>query len=323
MHVRPSYVSRRGHLVLLKPILNRSERRAYQHLYTICASRSAKVYTKVRVADVLPIESSGLSGELFEFALQAHYDFVVTRADDHPLFAVELDGPTHDSSVQAERDAKKDELSSRFGLTLHRVRTRLIWDSPDGLEEISESIRRWLDESELGETFGDKSRSAPSVRRRESGQGEKIRPVCPECGSGMVEKMGKRGLFLSCTRFPACRGALDLPAVNGAGTPPVIINRSDAPAREGETVIPGLPGRGAGERRFIAASSVDRDAVAAILERCRIVGSDLLSSARAIPRSVVAGYRALPDWLQAILWGLGISLTLLGGVLVIWRAAVQ
>lgn len=37
------------------------------------------------------------------------------------------------------------------------------------------------------------------------------RPSCPLCGSGMVVKDGKYGPFLSCARFPECRGSCDLP----------------------------------------------------------------------------------------------------------------
>ena len=31
--------------------------------------------------------------------------------------------------------------------------------------------------------------------------------TCPECGSGMVIKLGKTGIFLSCEKFPECTGA--------------------------------------------------------------------------------------------------------------------
>lgn len=31
--------------------------------------------------------------------------------------------------------------------------------------------------------------------------------ICPECGSGMVRKLGKSGTFFSCNRYPECEGA--------------------------------------------------------------------------------------------------------------------
>ena len=35
---------------------------------------------------------------------------------------------------------------------------------------------------------------------------------CPLCGSPMEPKSGKRGMFLSCTLYPACKGSRDLPS---------------------------------------------------------------------------------------------------------------
>ncbi|MEO6798297.1 MAG: restriction endonuclease [Candidatus Dormibacter sp.] len=35
---------------------------------------------------------------------------------------------------------------------------------------------------------------------------------CPECGSEMVFKNGSRGPFMSCVRYPECRGSADLPS---------------------------------------------------------------------------------------------------------------
>ncbi|MEA3357678.1 MAG: type I DNA topoisomerase [Patescibacteria group bacterium] len=33
---------------------------------------------------------------------------------------------------------------------------------------------------------------------------------CPECGGGMVERLGRQGKFLSCAKFPKCKGMLGL-----------------------------------------------------------------------------------------------------------------
>lgn len=38
----------------------------------------------------------------------------------------------------------------------------------------------------------------------------KVGPMCPECNSDMVTKVGGHGPFLSCARFPACRGKRSL-----------------------------------------------------------------------------------------------------------------
>ncbi len=77
---------------MLKRMLNSSERITYARLREVCEIHVAEVYAKVRLADVLPIEGSGLHEAFYEFALQSHYDCVVTGRDQVPLFAMEFDG---------------------------------------------------------------------------------------------------------------------------------------------------------------------------------------------------------------------------------------
>ena len=35
--------------------------------------------------------------------------------------------------------------------------------------------------------------------------------TCPQCAKPLVERRGKRGKFLACTGFPACRHTEDVP----------------------------------------------------------------------------------------------------------------
>ncbi len=51
----------------LKKILNFSEDGAYVRLKSACERHGASVHTKVRLADVLPIEGSGISKEDYRF----------------------------------------------------------------------------------------------------------------------------------------------------------------------------------------------------------------------------------------------------------------
>jgi hypothetical protein len=59
--------------------------KTYSRLRTVCELHFAEVYAKVRLADVLPIEGSGLSEAIYGFSLQSHYDFVVRGRDQAPL----------------------------------------------------------------------------------------------------------------------------------------------------------------------------------------------------------------------------------------------
>lgn len=191
---------------MLKRLLNSPERITYARLREVCELHVAEVYAKVRLADVLPIEGSGLSQELYEFALQAHYDFVVTGRDQAPLFALEFDGPQHDQSPQSERDAKKDELSSRFGLPLLRIRAEDLCRTEWQLDRLTEKIKQWFDEH------------TTSVMGNSQME---LKPKCPLCGGEMLRKRGKYGPFLSCVRYPDCTGACDLPETANRFNAPV------------------------------------------------------------------------------------------------------
>jgi ssDNA-binding Zn-finger/Zn-ribbon topoisomerase 1 len=184
---------------MLKKLLNTPERITYGRLCEVCTRHNTAVYAKVRLADVLPIEGSGLSAALYEFALLAHFDFVITGRDQVPLFAIEFDGPLHTFSPQAERDVKKDELSRRFRLPLMRVHAEDLCRNEWQLDKLTESIDRWFENhAELATGVGNMQ----------------VTPKCPVCGGEMIRKRGKYGPFLSCVRYPACTGTCDLP-----GTP--------------------------------------------------------------------------------------------------------
>jgi hypothetical protein len=100
---------------------------------------NAVVAEKIRVADALEIGASGLSDEEYEYALKAHFDFVVVAGDDHmPLFAVEFDGPSHDDPDVKRRDALKDAICAKLGMPLLRVREEHL------LGLVHESILAWL-----------------------------------------------------------------------------------------------------------------------------------------------------------------------------------
>jgi len=167
-------------------MLNGPERITYTRLREVCELHVAEVYAKVRLADVLPIEGSGLPEASYEFALQSHYDFVVTGRDQVPLFAMEFDGPRHGHSPQSDRDAKKDELSRRFGLPLLRIRAEDLCRTEWQLDRLTELIEKWFkDHNQL--TTGD-CNMQPN-------------PKCPICGAEMVRKPGKYGPFLSCITY--------------------------------------------------------------------------------------------------------------------------
>jgi hypothetical protein len=111
---------------MTKKILNLHEETTRNRLRAACEKWGASVFVKVRVADVLEIERSGISGDDYRFALQSHFDFVVADQEHVPLFAVEFDGPSHKTDSQKNRDAKKARLCHHLEFPLLRINARYL-----------------------------------------------------------------------------------------------------------------------------------------------------------------------------------------------------
>lgn len=105
-----------------KPLLvNIGEVETDSVLREVAEKLGVRVFAKPRLADVLRIDSSGLSNDEFGYALKAHLDFVITDEHGKPHFAVEFDGPSHEAEDARRRDAMKDSICERLGLPLLRV----------------------------------------------------------------------------------------------------------------------------------------------------------------------------------------------------------
>lgn len=111
---------------MIKKLLNYSELVTDQRLREICEEFDAHVFPKVRVADVLKIEHSGIPVDLYRYALQAHFDFVVTDSKHLPLFAVEFDGPAHSEHDAKCRDKMKKDICQRLEFSLLRINERYL-----------------------------------------------------------------------------------------------------------------------------------------------------------------------------------------------------
>lgn len=110
----------------LKTLPNLPEAETDRRLREVCEDFDAKVYAKVRVADVLPIEGSGIDDRHYRYALQAHFDFVVADETDTPLFVVEFDGRNHTAPKAQSRDRMKNALCERFELPILRANRRYL-----------------------------------------------------------------------------------------------------------------------------------------------------------------------------------------------------
>lgn len=107
----------------VKPLLvNEGEFKTDAALRETAEQLGYRVSPKVRVADVLSIEHSGLSAEAFSYALRSHFDWVVADLETMtPEFAVEFDGPSHDEPEAKRRDVLKDEICRHLDFPLLRI----------------------------------------------------------------------------------------------------------------------------------------------------------------------------------------------------------
>jgi hypothetical protein len=97
-------------------LLYRGEDNIRRQITSAANQYGAHVYSKVRVADAINIEPLG-SYELGNYALKAHFDFVVADSEHMAQFAIEFDGPGHNSV----HDAKKDQICRLDNLALFRI----------------------------------------------------------------------------------------------------------------------------------------------------------------------------------------------------------
>jgi len=129
----------------MPPLFNKYEEITYEKLKVLSDENGAHVFPKVRVADVLPIKASGISNDLFKYALQAHFDFVICDSNYIALFAVEFDGPIHSlSALQKMRDAKKNSICDFFGFSLLRINARYLDKKYRDLDLLTYFVDVWF-----------------------------------------------------------------------------------------------------------------------------------------------------------------------------------
>ena len=98
-------------------------------LREIARQEGVEITYKMRLADALDIENSGISSEEYTFALRSHLDFVVYR-NNKIDFAVEFDGKQHQHKDGVRRDKLKDAVCQKLGMPLLRIDASMFRDVP-------------------------------------------------------------------------------------------------------------------------------------------------------------------------------------------------
>ena len=126
-------------------LLNQYEEVTYEALTRVCQSNGARVFPKVRLADVFALENSGVSPTHFSYGLRSHFDFLVTDEDYQPQFSVEFDGPLHETSdAQRQRDFRKNDLCVHFNHALLRVNSKYLTPTYRGLDLLTYFVDAWF-----------------------------------------------------------------------------------------------------------------------------------------------------------------------------------
>jgi len=79
------------------------------------------LFPKMRIADIVETTNGkGYRRQLYKI-LPKHVDFLITDHSFRPLFAIELNGSSHNRSDRAESDSLKQAIFSDIGLKLYTV----------------------------------------------------------------------------------------------------------------------------------------------------------------------------------------------------------
>ncbi len=125
-------------------IANKYEAEVHTTINEVVDKHSCVVFPKVRLADALRIDRSGLEDDAYSYALKAHLDFLIADSDSLSRFAVEFDGPSHDKPDRRRKDAMKNDICERLGLPLLRVKAKYLDEQNETISLLAWLIDIWF-----------------------------------------------------------------------------------------------------------------------------------------------------------------------------------
>jgi hypothetical protein len=109
----------------IRPILNRYERQALGILQKVTSGFGMNVVPKLRISDVLSLDTETVRQDLKTFGEQASFDFTIA-AQKAPILAIEFDGPDYAEESCIVKNQKKQEICDQLELPLLRVDTQYL-----------------------------------------------------------------------------------------------------------------------------------------------------------------------------------------------------
>ena len=179
-------------------LLNNYEEITYERLNEACDRVGARVFPKVRVADVVSLSDLKLTSEEYTYGLKSHFDFLVTNSDYSPLFSVEYDGEWHKrDATQIKRDGMKESICDRADHALLRINSRYLNREFRGLDLLTYFVDVWF----LREAFEQAKESGAS---RMMSRLIPLPFVRPDGTTKSRGRIGYRSMFkcgsINCTR---------------------------------------------------------------------------------------------------------------------------
>ena len=128
-------------LVVKRPFFSRSEQTFFTVLGEALQDTPYTVFPNVRLNDLFNITDPEQRQSTYNRLRDKHVDFlIVTRDRSVPTLAIELDGESHASAVQQERDRVKDLIFRSAGLGLLRLDARQTYQAAALRDHLSERL---------------------------------------------------------------------------------------------------------------------------------------------------------------------------------------
>jgi len=163
---------------------------------------SAHIFSKVKLSDLFYAKTGdyGKNRSYTNRIDRKHVDFLLCDAKTlQPILGIELDDKSHQRTDRQERDDFVNHLFEAAKLPLMHI-----------------SVQHGYSQSQLKNQLSAYISGTP-IKVEQPEEVKETSPRCPKCGSEMVLRTAKRGdnqggKFWGCSRYPECRGILNIEA---------------------------------------------------------------------------------------------------------------
>lgn len=167
---------------------------SFYRVLRFAVKEQAIVFAKVNLADIFFVVRPNENQSHRNKIDRKHVDFLICNAETmKPLVGLELDDKSHEQPKRVERDEFVDAVFEAADLPLIHVTARAAYE-PNALIELLAphlSVR-------------------PIAARVPMAANPATSPICPKCGTQMVERVASKGpnagkKFWGCQNYPKCR----------------------------------------------------------------------------------------------------------------------